>query len=81
MVFAFVSMTGIIHYMALKNPSSQVVLINLTVIIRVFASSVFFALYASGKLGYEALAICLFDLSFVFVYLIYFYKKEKLCKD
>lgn len=80
-VFAFVSMTGIIHYMALKNPSSQVVLMNLTVIIRVFASSVFFALYASGKLGFEALAICLFDLSFVFVYLIYFYKKEKLCKD
>lgn len=80
-VFAFVSMTGIIHYMALKNPSSQVVLMNLTVIIRVFASSVFFALYASGKLGYEALAICLFDLSFVFVYLIYFYQKEFLCKD
>ena len=80
-VFAFVSMTGIIHYMALKNPSSQVLLMNLTVIIRVFASSVFFALYASGKLGYEALAICLFDLSFVFVYLIYFYQKEFLCKD
>lgn len=80
-VFAFVSITGIIHYMALKNPSSQVVLMNLTVIIRVFASSVFFALYASGKLGFEALAICLFDLAFVFVYLIYFYEKEKLCKD
>ena len=80
-VFAFVSMTGIIHYMALKNPSSQVVLMNLTVIIRVFASSVFFALFANGKLGFEALAICLFDLSFVFVYLIYFYQKEFLCKD
>ncbi|MDX9901012.1 MAG: hypothetical protein RBT22_05935 [Aliarcobacter sp.] len=80
-VFAFVSLTGIIHYMALKNPSSQVLLMNLTVIIRVFASSVFFALFASGKLGYEALAICLFDLSFVFVYLIYFYEKEFLCKD
>ena len=80
-VFAFVSMTGIIHYMALKNPSSQVVLMNLTVIIRVFASSVFFALFANGKLGFEALAICLFDLSFVIVYLIYFYQKEFLCKD
>lgn len=80
-VFAFVSMTGIIHYMALKNPSSQVVLMNLTVIIRVFASSVFFALFANGKLGFEALAICLFDLSFVLVYLIYFYQKEFLCKD
>ena len=80
-VFAFVSMTGVIHYLALKNPSSQMILLNLTVIIRVFASSVFFALYASGKLGLEALAICLFDLGFVYVYLIYFYKKEFLCKD
>ena len=80
-VFAFVSLTGIIHYMALKNPSSQVLLMNLTVIIRVFASSVFFALFANGKLGFEALAICLFDLSFVFVYLVYFYQKEFLCKD
>ena len=80
-VFTFVSMTGIIHYMALKNPSSQVLLSNLSVIIRVFASSMFFALYSSGKLGFEALAICLFDLSFVFVYLIFFYKKDVLCKD
>ena len=80
-VFAFVSMTGIIHYMALKNPSSQVVLMNLTVIIRIFASAMFFALYSSGKLGIEALIICLSDLIFVFIYLIYFYQKEFLCKD
>jgi cytochrome c oxidase cbb3-type subunit I len=80
-VFAFVSMTGVIHFMALKNPTSQIVLTNLSVIIRVFAGSMFFALYASGKLGFEALAICLFDLIFVFVYLIFFYEKEKLCKD
>ncbi|PUE66137.1 heme-copper oxidase family protein [Arcobacter caeni] len=80
-VFTFVSMTGIIHYMALKNPSSQIILSNLTVIIRVFASSVFFALYASGKLGFEALLISLFDLIVVFVYLIYFYQKEIVCKD
>ena len=80
-VFAFVSMTGVIHFMALKNPSNQIVLTNLSVIIRVFASSMFFALYASGKLGFEALTICLFDLTFVFVYLIFFYEKEKLCKE
>ena len=84
-VFTFVCMTGIIHYMALKNPSSQIILTNLTVIIRVFASSMFFALYSSGNLSFEALAICLFDLAFVFAYLIFFYqkpsKKEILCKD
>lgn len=75
-VFTFVCMTGIIHYMVLKNPSSQMILTNLTVIIRVFASSMFFALYSSGKLGFEALAICLFDLAFVFTYLIFFYQKS-----
>ena len=80
-VFTFVSMTGIIHYLALKNESYQYILTNLSVIIRVFASSMFFALYSSGKLGIEALVICLFDLTFVFVYLIFFEKKEFLCKD
>ena len=75
-VFTFVSMTGIIHYLALKNESYQYILTNLSVIIRVFASSMFFALYSSGKLGIEALVICLFDLTFVFVYLIFFEKKE-----
>ena len=80
-VFTFVSMTGIIHYLALKNESYQYILTKLSVIIRVFASSMFFALYSSGKLGIEALAICLFDLTFVFIYLIFIQKKEFLCKD
>lgn len=80
-VFTFVSMTGIIHYLALKNEAYQMILTKLSVIIRVFASSMFFALYSSNKLGFEALAICLFDLSFVFIYLIFFEKKEFLCKD
>jgi hypothetical protein len=41
----------------------------------------FFALYASGKLGIEALLISFFDLTFVFIYLIFFQSKEYLCKD
>ena len=80
-VFTFVSITGMIHYMALKNPSNQILLTNLTVIIRVIASSMFFALYSSNKLGLEALFICLFDLAFVFTYLIFFYQKDNSCKD
>jgi hypothetical protein len=80
-VFMFVSMTGIIHYLALKNEAYQMILTKLSVIIRVFASSMFFALYSSGKLGMEALMICLFDLTFVFIYLIFFYEKETTCKD
>ena len=71
-VFTFVSMTGIIHYFALKNSNFTF----LTVVIRVFASSMFFALYSSGKIGIEALLISLFDLAFVFTYLIFFYKKD-----
>jgi cytochrome c oxidase cbb3-type subunit I len=42
--------------------------------------AIFFALFSSQKLGFEALVICLFHLAFVFVYLI-FYQKEKLYKD
>ncbi len=80
-VFTFVSMTGVIHYLALKHKESQILLMNLSVIIRVFASSMFFALYASQNLGIEALLIALFDLAFVFTYLIFFYKKESLCKE
>ena len=80
-VFTFVSMTGIIHYLALKNEAYQMILTKLSMIIRVFASSMFFALYSSGKLGIEALMICLFDLTFVFIYLIFFYEKETTCKD
>ena len=35
----------------------------------------FFCSFSSGKLGIEALLICLFDLAFVFTYLIFFYKR------
>ena len=76
-VFIFVSMTGVIHYLALKNPN----LTFITVIIRIFASAMFFALYSSSRIGIEAALICLFDLIFVFIFLIYFNKKELGCKD
>ena len=60
----------VIHYMViLKNPSSRIVLTNITVI-RVFASSMFFALYISQN-WFEALFICLFDLAFYLFNLFY----------
>ncbi len=74
-------MTGIIQYFALKNEAYENILTKISVVIRIFASSMFFALYASGKLGIEALLISFFDLTFVFVYLIFFQSKEYLCKD
>ena len=74
-------MTGILHFMALKYEEHQIILTNIIVIIRVFISSVFFALFMSKTLGFEALAISAFDISFVLVYLIFFYQKESLCKN
>ena len=80
-VFTFVSMTGVIHFMALKYKEHQIILTNITVIIRVFISSVFFALYISKTLGLISLIISAFDLTFVLIYLIFFYQKESLCKN
>ena len=80
-VFTFVSMTGVIHFMALKYKEHQIILTNITVIIRVFISSVFFALYISKTLGLIGLIISAFDLTFALVYLIFFYQKDILCKN
>jgi len=80
-VFTFVSMTGILHFCALWYTQYETILTNITVIIRVFVSSVFFSLYLSKSLGFEALCISAFDISFVLIYLIFFYQKESLCKN
>lgn len=80
-VFAFVGLTGVIHFMALKYKEYENILTNLTVIIRVFISALFFALYSSNTLGIEALLICLFDLIFASFYLIFLDKRRRLCKD
>ncbi len=80
-VFSFVSTTGILHFLALKNKKNEVLLTNITVLIRILISSVFFSLYLSKLIGIEALLICLFDLSFATYYLLFFYKKETLCKN
>ena len=74
-------MTGVIHFMALKYKEHQIILTNITVIIRVFISSVFFALYISKTLGLIGLIISAFDLTFALVYLIFFYQKDILCKN
>ena len=80
-VFAFVSLTGVIHFMAIKYKEHENIFTNLTVIIRIFISSLFFALYSSQVLGLEALVICLFDLLFASFYLIFIDKRRRLCKD
>ena len=73
-VFGFVSMTGIIHYMAYKYKEYTHILTQLTAIVRVFISSIFLALFLSNRLGLEALGIFLFDFTYVVIYLIFFYK-------
>lgn len=78
-VFAFVSVTGIIHYLALTNKEHEKILTKLTVIIRVLISSVFFALFYNHTLGIEALLISMFDITFASIYLIALYKKDMSC--
>jgi len=80
-VFAFVCLTGVIHFMALIYTQYTHILTKVTIITRVFISAVFFALYSNNTLGYEALFISLFDLIFASYYLIFIYNKEISCKE
>ncbi|WP_024954768.1 hypothetical protein [Sulfurospirillum arcachonense] len=80
-VFAFVSLTGVIHFMALKYKEHEDILTSLTALIRVFISAVFFSLYSANILGKEALVICVFDLVFALFYVVFLKKGKMLCKD
>lgn len=80
-VFAFVTMTGVIHLMALLFEAHEKILAHLSIIIRIFISALFFALYSLGLLGMEALIICLFDFLFASFYLIFLNKKGLLCQE
>lgn len=79
-VFSFVCLTGVFHLLAFLYKQHTQIITNITVITRVFISSVFLALYFSKSLGIEALLIASFDLSFVIFYLVFIYQKERLCK-
>ena len=77
-VFAFVCMTGVIHFMAFYFNEHEEILTKVTIYTRVFVSSIFFALFYNKTLGIEALLISIFDISFASFYLIYF--KDKSCQ-
>ncbi len=79
-VFSFVCLTGVFHFLAFCYKQYTQIITNITVITRVFISSVFLSLYFSKSLGIEGLLIALFDLSFVIFYLIFIYQKDLLCK-
>lgn len=79
LVFAFVSMTGIAHYLAFKYSAHAMILTQYTVIVRVVIASVFLALFFNHTLGIEALLIVLFDTAFASYYLIVLYNKEEPC--
>jgi cytochrome c oxidase cbb3-type subunit I len=80
-VFAFVCMTGLIHAFAYFYENHAEILTKITVLIRIFMSSVFFALYYNGTLEIVALGICLFDMAFATYYLLFLsQKKETLCQ-
>jgi cbb3-type cytochrome oxidase subunit 1 len=84
-VFIFVCSTGVIHYLAYKEVLHRIILTQLTVIVRIMVSSVFFALFYNKTLGIEALGIALFDILFASYYLIFLsqhinHPKENSCK-
>ncbi len=74
-VFGFVSMTGVIHFLALALKQYETILTFLTAVIRVSMSSLFFSLYMTHALGIEALFIALFDLLYASIYFIFFHKE------
>ena len=74
-VFGFVIMTGMIHFLALALKQYASILTFVTAVIRISISSLFFALYMTHALGIEALFIALFDLGYAFVYFIFFHQE------
>ena len=80
-IFYFVTTTGLLHLFAFIFTKHEKILTQLTALIRVFVSSVFFALFMSKALGYEALLICVVDIAFATTYFILFHRKDLLCKD
>jgi len=82
-VFGFVCTTGIIHALAYFYDTHREILTQLTVLIRIVMSSIFFALYYNGMLELIALGISAFDLFFASYYLLFlsYNTKETLCKE
>ncbi len=74
-VFGFVAMTGLIHFMALYFKDHSHLLTLLTALIRVSISSIFFSLYMNHALGIEAAFIAAFDLLYASIYFIFFHKE------
>ena len=76
-VFAFVTTTGIIHFLAYKYKEHEIILTRLTVGVRYLVSSVFLSLFLTNKLGIEALVIFGFDFIYATFYLLYFYNRRE----
>jgi hypothetical protein len=76
-VFGFVAMTGLIHFMALYYKAHANVLTLLTALIRITMSSIFFSLYMQHLLGVEAAFIAAFDFFYASIYFIFFHKEVK----
>ncbi|WP_419769813.1 MAG: hypothetical protein ACNI3C_10820 [Candidatus Marinarcus sp.] len=76
-VFGFVFTTGLIHYFGYKYTQYEYILALITMQVRVLISAIFFALYASKTLGYEAFAIAFYDLTYALIFLILFQKMKE----
>ena len=74
-VFGFVAAVGAIHLMGVLYPRYGEASARATVLARIVTAAGFFALYKNGTFGWIGAFICMTDLLFVLVYLI-FIKKE-----
>lgn len=70
-VFAFMTTTGIIHLFALMHPLYALILAKISAFNRIIVSTMFFSLYLSHQLGFEAMMIAVYDLVFASIYLIF----------
>ena len=77
-VFGFVSSTGFLHFLAIRNSFAEQILTFATAIIRFFIGGIFLSLYLSHKLGLEALVIFSFDFFYASFFFIYLYRPNYL---
>ena len=80
-VFGFMSTTGFLHYLAMRDSYAEQLLTFSTAIIRFFIGGIFLSLYLSHKLGFEALAIFSFDFIYASIFFVWFYKPDYLRSD
>jgi hypothetical protein len=72
-IYGFMFAVGMMHLLGFLKPSFATPMAYATVLSRVMASAIFFALFYHGELDFMALGVSLYDLFYALVYLIFLY--------